>query len=142
RRLTLIEKDLDSVESNIERLKTNNQGIDLATSGEMYLNESRQFQNEKQKIETDIKLAQMMRDYMRTAEREKDLIPNNTGLVDANIETQINEYNTLLLKKNRLEEGSSIENPIVIELNRELNSMRSNINRAVDNATEGLRIKL
>src|SRR5690606_28681140 len=93
RRLTLIEKDLDSVESNIERLKTNNQGIDLATSGEMYLNESRQFQNEKQKIETDIKLAQMMRDYMRTAEREKDLIPNNTGLVDANIETQINEYN-------------------------------------------------
>src|SRR5690606_29823024 len=56
-RLAIIESELGSVESDIERLRTANQGVDVQTAGQMYLSDSRQFQSERTKIETDISLA-------------------------------------------------------------------------------------
>src|SRR5690606_7623807 len=109
-RLAIIEGELGAVESDIERLKTSNQGVDVETSGQMYLSESRQSEAERNTVETEIKLAEMMRDHLRAGESSKELIPNNTGLVDGNVESQIAEYNAALLRRNRLEEGSSSEN--------------------------------
>src|SRR5690606_24903702 len=74
--------------------------------------------------------------------KRTDLIPNNTGLVDANVERQIVDYNTILLRRNRLAEDSSSENPLVHDLDNALVSMRRNINRAVDNTLAGFEIKI
>jgi hypothetical protein len=84
-RLAIIESELGSVESNIERLRTANQGVDVNIAGQMYLTDSRQYQTERTKIETDIKLASMMREYLTNKTKQHDLIPNNTGLVDASV---------------------------------------------------------
>lgn len=141
-RLAIIESELGSVESSIERLRTANQGVDVSTAGQMYLTDSRQYQTEKTKIETDIKLAGMMREYLTNKTKQHDLIPNNTGLVDASVENQIIDYNSTLLKRNRLVEGSSSANPVVQDLDKALGAMRNNIDRAVDNTLEGLSIKM
>lgn len=141
-RLAIIESELGSVESDIERLRTSNQGVDVATAGQMYLSDSRQYQAERTTIETDIKLAGMMREYLKDGSKQAELIPNNTGLVDASVEGQIVEYNATLLRRNRLVEGSSTSNPVVQDLDNALGSMRGNINRAVENTMSGLNIKM
>lgn len=141
-RLAIIERELGSVESNIEQLRTANYGVDVSTAGQMYLTDSRQYQTERTKIDTDIKLANMMREYLTNQTKQNDLIPNNTGLVDASVESQIIEYNSTLLKRNRLVEGSSSANPVVQDLDKALGAMRNNIDRAVDNTLGGLRIKM
>lgn len=141
-RLTIIESELGSVESDLERLQAANQGMDAKTEGQMHLSDSRQFQSERTKIETDINLANMMREYLTEKDGQYELMPNNTGLVDANVETQINEYNAMLLRRNRLVEGSSAANPVVVDLDRNLASIRDNIYEAMDNAMRGLNIKL
>lgn len=140
-RLAIIEQELGSVESSIEDLRTQNQGMDASTVGTAYFEDSRLYQSERNKVETDINLAQMMRGYLADGSKKNDLIPNNTGLVDASVETQINDYNTTLLRRNRLIEGSSDANPVVQDLDRALQAMRGNIGRAVDNAIGGLKIK-
>src|SRR5690606_34623703 len=141
-RLDIIENELGSVESEIERLRVSNQGVDVGVAGQMYLTDSRQYETEVTKTETDKKLVEMMREYLTDASKQTDLIPNNTGLVDDNVETQIVNYNATLLRRNRLVDGSSTENPIVRDLDKSLASMRSNINRAVDNTLAGLDIKI
>lgn len=83
-----------------------------------------------------------MRAYLDNEAQRNDLIPNNTGLVDANVELQIVEYNTTLLRRNRLVEGSSTANPVVKDLDKALASMRENISRAVNNAVSALDIKI
>lgn len=140
-RLHIIEQELGSVESNIEDLRTQNQGMDVAAVGEAYFSDTRLYQAERTKVETDINLAQMMRSYLSDGDKKNELIPNNTGLVDASVETQINDYNVTLLRRNRLFEGSSEANPIVQDLDRTLQAMRGNISRAVDNTIDGLGIK-
>src|SRR5690606_12925980 len=97
---------------------------------------------ERTAIETEIKLGQMMREYLAEGNQTHDLVPNNTGLVDTRVESQISEYNTMLLRRNRLVEGSSAANPVVQDLDRALTAMRSNISRALDNALAGLEVKL
>jgi len=141
-RIAIIQSELGSVESNIERLRESNQGVNVETAGEMYLSDSRQFQTERTKVETDRTLAQMMQQHLRSEGKQDELIPNNTGLVDASVESQIAEYNRTLLRKNRLVEGSSTANPVVQDLDKALNAMRGNIGRAVDNAVAGLGIKI
>src|SRR5699024_9577108 len=141
-RITIMESELGSVESDIESLRVSNQGMDINRASEIFVTESRQFQSEANDIQTQLSLVEMMKDYLRNAENEYELIPNNTGLVDVNIENQINDYNKALLNRNRLLEGSSSSNPVVQEHNKSLNSLRQNINRAVDNAISGLRIKM
>ncbi|HFK5546702.1 TPA: GumC family protein [Elizabethkingia anophelis] len=141
-RLAIIEGELGSVESNIEDLKIANQGIDIATAGSTFLTEKNQYKSEGSKIETDIRLAEMMRSYLTTKGKQNNLIPNNTGLVDASVESQIAEYNTTLLKRNRLAEGGNTLNPVVLDLDDVLMAMRNNISRAVDNMLKGQKIKL
>ncbi|WP_260395472.1 GumC family protein [Elizabethkingia anophelis] len=141
-RLAIIEGELGSVESNIEDLKIANQGIDIATAGSTFLTEKNQYKSEGSKIETDIRLAEMMRSYLTTKGKQNNLIPNNTGLVDASVESQIAEYNTTLLKRNRLAEGGNTLNPVVLDLDDALMAMRNNISRAVDNTLKGQKIKL
>ncbi|KUY16979.1 chromosome partitioning protein ParA [Elizabethkingia miricola] len=141
-RLGIIESELGSVESNIEDLKIANQGIDIATAGGAFLTEKNQYKVEGAKIETDIRLAEMMRSYLSNKGKRNNLIPNNTGLVDVSVESQIAEYNATLLKRNRLAEGGNTFNPVVLDLDDALNAMRTNISRAVDNTLRGLNIKL
>ena len=140
-RLAIIEQELGSVESSIEDLRTQNQGMDVVRVGEAYFEDTRLYQSERTKVETDINLAQMMRGYLADGSKKNELIPNNTGLVDASVESQINDYNTTLLRRNRLIEGSSDANPVVQDLDRALGAMRGNIGRAVDNTIDGLNIK-
>lgn len=141
-RLLIIENELGSVESDIERLRTANQGVDAQIAGQMYLSDTRQYQSERSKMETDISLANMMREYLTEKTGQYELMPNNTGLVNESVETQITEYNNSLLRRNRLVEGSSTANPVVVDLDRKLASMRGNIYDAVDNTLTGLDIKL
>ena len=141
-RLAIIENELGSVESQIENLRTSNQGVDVGVAGEMYLSDTRQFQSERAEIETDKELVEMMSEYLNNKSKQHELIPNNTGLVDESVENQILEYNTLLLRRNRLVEGSSTANPVVQDIDKTLSSMRLNIDRAVQNTLAGLDVKL
>ncbi|WP_204274834.1 hypothetical protein, partial [Enterobacter hormaechei] len=86
-----------------------------------------QYKTEGAKIETDIRLAEMMRSYLNNRGKQNNLIPNNTGLVDSGVEGQIAEYNKALLKRNRLAEGGNSSNPVVLDLDDALAAMRTNI---------------
>ena len=141
KRLGLIGQELDSVESNLEKLNMGNGGIDVNTAGEMYMSDSRQYMTQGKELDTQIRLVNFMKHYLSDPNQISNLIPNNTGLVDANIEGQINQYNAALLKRDRLLENSGENNPIVQETNKSLRSLKQNIITAVNNTITGLSIK-
>lgn len=140
-RLALIEQELGSVETNLEKMRTGYGGIDVNTAGQMFISDSRQYMSQGKELETQIRLVNFMKHYLNDPNQISDLIPNNTGLVDANIEGQINQYNSALLKRDRLLENSGVNNPIVQEMNKALHALKQNIITAVNNTITGLSIK-
>ncbi|MDR1645244.1 MAG: polysaccharide biosynthesis tyrosine autokinase [Tannerellaceae bacterium] len=141
-RLVIIEQELGNVDADIETYKRENRLTDIQSETGMYLKESSQYSQEELGLENQKALARYIREYLTDPSRSSELIPANTGISDANIEVQINEYNTSLLKRNRLISNSSYRNPVVMDLNNSLGSMKQTIIRAVDNLIVGLDIKI
>lgn len=140
-RLIIIENELGGVESELETFKQRNQIVDIASSAGMYMSESQKYNTDALELETQVRLANFIKDYLTDPAKETDLIPSNTGIGDMNIESQINLYNTAKLKRDHLIDDSSANNPVVLELNNSLRAMKQNIIRAVDNMIVSLNVQ-
>ena len=140
-RLVIIESELGSVESDLESFKQRNQIVDIASSAGIYLSESQKYSSDALELETQLRLATFIKEYLTDPTKETGLIPSNTGIGDMNIESQIALYNTAKLKRDGLIDESSENNPVVLELNNSLRAMKQNIIRAVDNMIVSLNVK-
>ena len=119
-RLIIIESELGGVESDLEAFKRENQIVDISSEAGMYMSESQKYSSDAMELETQLRLADYIKDYLTDPTKETGLIPSNTGISDMNIESQINLYNTAKLKRDRLIDDSSDSNPVVEELNNSL----------------------
>ena len=141
-RLDIIEEELGNVETNIETYKKEHQLTDVSTAAEMFVQESNQYKQESVALEMQKTLVGYLKEYLVDPRKGSELLPVNTGIDDLNIESQINEYNALLLKRDKLIENSSDRNPVVMDLNDSLNAMKQIMLRAIDNVMTNLNIKL
>ena len=71
-------------------------------------------------METQLRLATYIKDYLEDHTKDGDLIPSNTGIDNASVESQISQYNAIKLRRDKLIEDSSNSNPVVEELNNSL----------------------
>ena len=140
-RLVIIEKELGSVDADIEKFKQENRLTDITSESGMYLESTSRFQQEGVMVENQLTMAKYIREYLSDPKKASDLIPANTGISDANIEQQIAVYNETLLKRDRLISNSSNRNPVVMDLNNNLGAMKQTIIRAIDNLIVSLDIK-
>ena len=131
-RLIIISKELGGVESELQTFKQSNQIMDIASSTSLYMGESQKYNTDALELETQLRLAQFIKDYLNDPTKERDLIPANTGIGDAGIESQINQYNAAKLKRDHLIDDSSENNPV---------AMKQNVIRAVDNMIVGINVK-
>lgn len=140
-RLIIIERELGGVESDLESFKRDNQVMDIASSADRYMSESQKYNADALELETQLRLARYIKEYLTDPTKDIDLIPANTGISDMNIENQITLYNAAKLKRDRLIDDSSDSNPVVEELNNSLRAMKQSIIRAVDNMIVSLNVK-
>ena len=141
-RLIIIEKELGSVDADIETYKRENQLTDITSETGMYLETTSRFKQEGLSLENQLSLAKYIKEYLTDPSKVTDLIPANTGITDAGVEKQIGEYNEMLLKRDKLVASSSNRNPVVMDLNNSLEAMRQSIILSVDNLIVGLQINL
>ena len=140
-RLIIISQELGAVESDLENFRRENQVMDITSSANMYMNESQKYNADALEMETQLRLAKYIKEYLTDPKKEIDLIPSNTGISDMNIENQITLYNATKLKRDKLIEDSSDKNPVVNELNNSLRAMKQSIIRAVDNMIVSINVK-
>ena len=140
-RLIIIGRELGDVESDLESFKRENQVVDISSSASMYMGESQKYGTDALEMETQLRLAKYIKEYLTDPKKDTDLIPANTGINDMNVENQISLYNATKLKRDHLIADSSDKNPVVEELNNSLRAMKQSIIRAVDNMIVSLNVK-
>lgn len=135
-RISSISQDLSGVDSRIAALKS------ASANDAMYADASSgaRYQDNAQDASLQLSLASSVRDYLLST-GENDLIPSNTGIANAGIESQIKEYNDAMLKYQKIAATSSDENPVMIELKQTLTSQKAGIQRAVNNYISQLSAK-
>lgn len=87
-------------------------------------------------------MARYIRNYLTNETNKYQLLPANSGIENASLSTQLNEYNTKLLERNSLVAHSSTKNPLVREMDKSLDAMRNALISSIDNQMVALRAQI
>ncbi|TQI71930.1 capsular exopolysaccharide synthesis family protein [Gramella sp. Hel_I_59] len=138
-RLALITGELDSVESGKKEFKQDNNLTDIQSESQLFIESASEFNKKMQEIETQLELSRSMLNFMNQ-ENDSDLLPSNLGLEGSGLNEYIAQYNELVLQRDRILAGSTEKNPVVINLNTQIEQLKSNIFSSIQNVQTNLQI--
>lgn len=132
-RLGVIERELGNVDEDISSYKSEHLLPDVQAASSMYMAQSNQTSAQILALNNQLYMTRYIRNYLINDANRAQLLPANSGIESANIESQITEYNKQLLQRNSLVANSSTENPLVVDMDQALESMRGAIVKSIDN---------
>lgn len=141
-RLGVIEGELGNVDSDISSYKSANLVPDVEAAASMYMSQNQQTQAQMLEVNNQLSMARYIRSYLTADGNREQLLPANTGLQSNNIQSLIGEYNDRLLQRNSLVAKSSEKNPLVVQLDAQLDAQRQAIVRTIDNEIISLNTQL
>lgn len=140
-RLVVIEKELGGIETSLKEYKEQNKLTDMQALSQSYLDESTEYAAKSFEVNNQLSIAKYIRDYLTDPANAHALIPANSGLTNTDIESQISEYNQIVLQRDKLIATSSENNPLIADLNAAMLSIRSAIIRSIDNLLATLNLQ-
>ena len=138
-RLAVIQRELGNVDQNIAGYKSANLLPDVEQSGNMAVNQANEAEAKARELSTQVYMTRHVKEYLTDGRHENQVLPSNSGINNASIQSQINDYNTRLLERNRLLATSSAQNPAVMDLETQLGSIRRGIIQSLDNELDMLK---
>lgn len=139
-RIAIINEELGSTESQLASFKQRSGLTDLTSDAQLALTESSKYEQQRIENATQISLVQFLQNYINDPKNANEVIPANVGLQDNNLTSVINQYNELIIERNRLLRTSSENNPAVINLNTGIEAMRATVRTTVQSVLKGLQI--
>lgn len=132
-RLAVIEQELGDVDQDISQYKSTHLIPDIQEIGSVAMNQAIDAEKQSINIGNQIYMARYIRNYLMNTHDFKQLLPTNSGLGNTTLEEQINQYNEMVLKRNKHIAISSAQNPLVMDLDKNLASMKETIIHSLDN---------
>lgn len=140
-RLEVIENELGNVDRNISDYKSEHLiAGDANAMANMYMGQAQTAQSQIVDLNNQLYMARAVRGYLTNEQNFNQLLPSSQGMSNASITSQIAQYNQLLLRRNNLLSASSLQNPIVQDLDGQLASLRSTLIVSIDNHVNELNV--
>ncbi|MGS4345237.1 GumC family protein [Myroides odoratus] len=138
-RLKLITDELSDVEKSVEGYKSKNSITDIPTELGLYLQNANVYDKQIIENETELKVVSSLIDFLRSS-KQNELLPGNIVSSDASSNTLINQYNALVLERNRITSSSTDLNPAVIKLDDQISAMKASVLASLTRLESSLKI--
>lgn len=139
-RLSVIAQELDSAEIEVEQYKRENAITSLSEEAKIYLKSADEYQKELVRTETQLNLTAYIRDFLSNEENTHKLIPTNLGLSDEGLVSLTETYNELVLRQMRMKRSATEDNPMLSQLDDQIDAMRSNLLASIGTVRDALLI--
>lgn len=136
-RLAIITEDLSGIEGEKERFKRTNEITNLEAQANISLSNA----DENTKIILKQSMQLDLVNSVLASSNTDQLLPSGMGL-PTGAETAIAEYNTLMLTRNRVLKQATGENPAVIEMNKQIASLKNLIRKNLLESKETLQLQV
>lgn len=140
-RITDIYGSLSNVDQNAEEFKEGRGIADITAQTSVNLNLGAASQQELQSASVQLDIASSMQDIIENQEGY-ETIPSNIGLSDPSIASTTARYNELALERKRLLESSNEKNPIIINLDQQLEGLKRNMQSSLRSVTNNLGLRV
>lgn len=141
-RLSVIQQELENVDGSIAEFKSDKLMPDVSAVAGIQLQQTTQNNNEQLVVKNQLSMATYILGYLNSSTGNDQLLPANTGIENNAIESQIEQYNELLLQKNLLMANSSENNPLVADMIKNLQAIKKVISVSVSDLINTLKIQL
>jgi len=133
-----IERELSGLDSDIANFKGKNMIPDYEQTAKMFMENAALTYEAQVKVNNQLYMMEQMRDYVKRNQSQNEVLPANMLPDNENVASQISDYNKLQLKRNLMVENSNENNPLVKDLDRQLESMRTALIKSLDNGVAQL----
>ncbi len=137
-RLNIINRELDSVESGKESFKESNRLTNIDVESDMMIQNVSEYNQERQQVATELEVTNSLLNYMDS--ERSTLLPANLGL-ESNTDGFVDEYNKLILERDRLLGSSTEKNPLINSLNNQIDQLKTRVKRRLESQVQNLEIK-
>ena len=139
-RISIINQELGTTESQLANFKQQAGLTDLSSDAQLALKENSVYQQKQAENATQLRLVAFLKNYINDTKNEMEVIPTNVGLADQGLSELIIKYNDLLIERKRLLRTSSESNPAVVQLDAGIRATRINVQTTVENVEKALLI--
>ena len=130
-RFVNLSNELDSIESYKKNFKMNNRLVDVSTDGIESLKQRAQSNEQLFQIENQIEISKLIKQSLLNTKASTALLPANVGVENNTINSLLQEFNTLVLQRQKLIISAGINNPTVMRLEENLKDLKSNITNSI-----------
>lgn len=126
KRISIISKELGDVETQKEGYKSSNNIVDLPTEARINLQLKEQSKAQILEIGTQLELNKILENTLNKKETG-DVLPFNLGLQNDAATKSIQDYNALVLQRNKLLREATPDNPVVKSINSQIDELRGSL---------------
>lgn len=140
-RLQIITKELDSVETDKVIFKQENKLTNIEAEAQLFLESASELNKRQLDLTTQLSLVNSVINYL-TEDDLTALLPSNLGISQEGLQGLIQNYNQLVLERNKLLRSSTEQNPVVVNLANQINQLKGNVLRSLENLKSSIETSL
>ncbi|WP_312342741.1 GumC family protein [Chryseobacterium binzhouense] len=129
-RILLISRELGDVESQKQGFKSGNNIVDLPTEARINLQMKEQSKAQILELGTQMELNKFLRSSLNK-KGTGDVLPLNIGLENEAALNAIQDYNALVLQRNKYLQEATPDNPLVKDMNKQIEQMKSSLSESL-----------
>lgn len=133
KRLEAVSAELEKVEGTAEELQKSKNITSLGTQTDLNLQSEKNLQSQISNTANNIQLISYLQEELDAEERINDMLPAGLEIGDSNTAQVINSHNELVAQRDRLLKNSSETNPVVIQLNNQIETLKSGLKSSLVN---------
>lgn len=140
-RLKYLVSDLSGTEEDVENYKQQNRVTDINMDAQMNATRTSEYNQLLENSSVQLRIVSSIESYFRGKQSQYDLAPSAMGLKDPILNSLISKFNDLQLERNRMLRTANAENPLVLNLNEQLATLKTNILENLSSIKQGFVIE-
>lgn len=126
-RLQVISQELGSVENKVVGFKEENKLSDMSEQGKLLVQSTAQLNSELAKAETQVSVLIELESYLKDEANHKRIFPSSLILQDVVFSGMMNQYNALLLEREKMTMSVTEESPFIQNIDSQISGLRRGI---------------
>jgi capsular exopolysaccharide synthesis family protein len=139
-RLGILSSELSDIESAVERLKDNGRVVDAVAEVPILREETQAYEKQLSENEIQLDIIRNIRSYLAREAERFDFIPSNLGINNLTLTGMLENFNTLLLEREKAHSIYGPSNPQLKAMERQLTNLRTGILSNIDGLEKDLRV--
>lgn len=126
-RITTVENELDEVEKEVQKYKSNQGAVDLSEQGKLYLENLGDNDRKISELTVQIAVLDKVEKYVISKNNDSGIVPSTLGIKDEGLSKLLEKLYNSELEYERLRKTTAENNPILVSVVNEINKIRPSI---------------